>query len=75
MRIYPPEEWNILSYFFLTPNMDCNTSILNFNEARYVKYDEWLEIFNFWDNTAEHVVCAYKVLTDTTQNFLFFSNL
>ena len=75
MRIYPPEEWKILSHAILNPNMDWNPSILNLNEYKYVKYDECIEEFGCWDNTSEHVVCTSKVLTNDTQDFPFFSNL
>ena len=43
MLIYPCDECKILSHVVLTPNMEWNPSILNFTEANYANYDEWLE--------------------------------
>ena len=40
---YPTEEWKILPYAVLTPNMDWDTSIPNITESEYNEYDEWLE--------------------------------
>ena len=45
MQTYPPEGWKILSHAILVQNMDCNTSVLNFNEAEYAEYYQWLEEF------------------------------
>ena len=39
MRVYPPEEWEILSHVFLNLNMDSIPSILNFTETKYSEED------------------------------------
>ena len=74
MQTYYSEEWKILSYVVLTPNMDWNHSVLNFSED---EYDERLETFGLWTDTVEHVIPTmnFKVLIDTTQNLIFCSNL
>ena len=74
LRIYPTEQWKILSHVVLTPNMDWNPIIINSTEAKYAKYDEWLGTTGLWDNTTEHVVYTSKVLTGATQYLLFRSN-
>ena len=57
--------------------MDWNPSFLDFTEAEYSEYDEWLEHFGCWAGTAEHAIhtMTFKALTGATQNFLFRSNL
>ena len=57
--------------------MDWYPSVLNFIEAEYSEYDEWLEKNGFWTGTAEHAVqtTTFKVLTDASKNFIFHSNL
>ena len=55
--------------------MDWNPSILNFTEAKYSEYNEWLVIVGFWDDTEGHFVYTSNVLTNTTQGLLFCSNL
>ena len=54
--------------------MDWDPSVINFSED---EYDEWLENFGLWNDTAEHVIHTmnFKVLTDTTQNLIFRSNI
>ena len=77
MRTYPSEEWKILSYAVLIPNMDWYTSVLNFTEAEYAEYDEWLEQFGLWAGTIEHVVQTmnFKDITNNTHDLLFRSNI
>ena len=55
--------------------MDWNPSILNFIEAKYEEYDEWIVKNGFWVNTAEHIIYTSKVLTDATHDFPFHSSL
>ena len=76
MWIYPREKLKKLSPVFLTPNMDRNNNIPNSTESKYAECAEYLETFGCLANTAEHVVYTpSKVLTDTTHDFLFCSNL
>ena len=53
MRIYPPEEWKILSHVVLTPNIHWNPSILDYTVFLLPAEDGhklWLRIVTIIDD-------------------------